>query len=280
MSNLIMGMFKWVETRGLIGEDGMEAWKAVKKRSSVMGQFIWTGWDYLGEVIPFGWPARSSSFAPIDLCGFPKDGYYFYQSQWTTEPMVHIFPHWNLEGMEGKEVTVFGFTNGDEVELFQDGKSLGKQTNNVNGVEYQQWKVIYKPGTLKAVASKNGKEVASKVVKTAGNPAKIELFVRRTSLNADGEDLSYIECTVLDAEGTIVPTADNLINFEVKGEATLIGVGNGDNMNQDSFQASNRKAFNGKCLAIIKTNEIAGDIEFSATSEGLKGTTVELITKK
>ena len=136
-------------------------------------------------------------------------------------------------------------------------------------VEYQQWKVTYKPGTLKAISYKNGKEIATKEVKTAGKAAKIELFVRRTNLKADGEDLSYIECTILDKDGNVVPKADNVINFEVTGEASLIGVGNGDNMNLDSFQASTRRAFNGKCLAIIKTTEIEGDIIFKATSEGL-----------
>lgn len=270
--------YNWVEQRELIGYRGVQAWKDIKNRPNIMGQFIWTGWDYLGEVIPFGWPARSSSFAPIDLCGFPKDGYYFYQSQWTTEPMVHIFPHWNLDGMEGKEVTVYVYTNGDEVELFQDGKSLGKQTNNLNDVEYQQWKVIYQPGSLKAISYINGKEIANKQVNTAGKAAKIELFVRRTNLKANGEDLAYIECTVLDKNGNVVPKANNLIKFNVTGEATLIGVGNGDNMNLDSFQTSHRKAFNGKCLAIIKTSEIEGSIEFTAESEDLKSATIKFNT--
>ncbi|NJB83471.1 glycoside hydrolase family 2 TIM barrel-domain containing protein [Wenyingzhuangia aestuarii] len=271
--------YNWVEQRELIGFRGVQAWKDIKNRPDIMGQFIWTGWDYLGEVIPYGWPARSSSFAPIDLCGFPKDGYYFYQSQWSNKPMVHIFPHWNLEGQEGKKVTVYAYTNGDEVELFQDGKSLGKQKNDVNGVEYQQWEVVYQPGTLKAISYKNGKEFATKEVKTAGKAAKIELFARRANLKADGEDLSYIECTVLDKDGNVVPKAANLIQFEVQGAATLIGVGNGDNMNHDSFQASERKAFNGKCLAIIKTLEVAGGIKFVAKSIGLETATIEFTSK-
>ncbi|WP_298369787.1 glycoside hydrolase family 2 TIM barrel-domain containing protein [uncultured Lutibacter sp.] len=272
--------YEWVEQRELIGYRGVQAWKDIKNRDDIMGQFIWTGWDYLGEVIPFGWPARSSSFAPIDLCGFPKDGYYFYQSQWSNKPMVHIFPHWNLEGMEGKEVTVYAYTNGDEVELFQDGKSLGKQKNNLNDVEYQEWKVIYKPGSLKAVSYKNGKEIATKQVNTAGKAAKIELFVRRTNLKADGEDLSYVECTILDKDGNVVPKANNTIQFEVSGEANLIAVGNGDHMNLDSFQASNRKAFNGKALAVIQTTENAGNIEFKASAEGLETATIAFNTTK
>ena len=271
--------YNWVEKRELIGYRGVQAWKDIKNRPNIMGQFIWTGWDYLGEVIPYGWPARSSSFAPIDLCGFPKDGYYFYQSQWTNKPMVHIFPHWNLEGQEGKKVTVYAYTNGDEVELFQDGISLGKQKNDVNDVEYQQWSVVYQPGTLKAVSYKNGKEIASKVLKTAGKPDKIKLFVRRSILKANGEDLSYVECTILDKEGNVVPKANDLIQFEVKGEATLIGVGNGDNMNHDSFQAKERRAFNGKCLAIIKTTNKSGAIEVVAKSKNLKDGIVTYISK-
>ena len=272
--------FEWVEKRGITGDSGMEAWKAIKNRPNIMGQFIWTGWDYIGEVIPFGWPARSSSFAPIDLCGFPKDGYYFYQSQWTEKPMVHIFPHWNLDGQEGKEVEIHAFTNGDAVELFQDGTSLGRKTNDTKGVEYQSWKVIYKPGTLKAVSYKEGKIVASKIIKTAGKPAKIELFVRRTNLKADGKDLAYVECTVLDSQGNVVPNADNFIHFEVTGEAKLIGVGNGDNMSHDSFQATSRKAFNSKCLAIIQTSEKEGNITFKATSNGLETATISFKSLK
>ncbi|NIJ45896.1 beta-galactosidase [Wenyingzhuangia heitensis] len=268
--------YNWVEQRGLIGYRGVQAWKDIKNRPDIMGQFIWTGWDYLGEVIPFGWPARSSSFAPIDLCGFPKDGYYFYQSQWSDKPMVHIFPHWNLDGMEGKKVTVYAYTNGDEVELFQDGKSLGKQKNNLDDVEYQQWDVIYQPGNLKAVSYKNGKVIAQDVVKTAGKAAKIKLFVRRANLKADGEDLVYVECTVLDKDGNVVPKADNIIQFDVQGAGELIGVGNGDNMNHDSFQASERNAFNGKCLAIVKSLEKSGEIYFVAKSPGLKSASITL----
>lgn len=274
------GTYTGVEARGVLGGvRGINAWKRIKNRDNIMGQFIWTGWDYLGEVIPYGWPARSSSFAPIDLCGFPKDGYYFYQSQWSTKPMVHIFPHWNLDGQEGKKVTVYAFTNGEEVELFQDGKSLGKQTNDLNGVEYQSWEVTYKPGTLKAVSYKNGKEFATKEIKTAGKPAKIQLFVRRTNLEANNKDLAYIECTILDKDGNVVPKADNLIKFNIEREASLIGVGNGDIFSHDSFQAQERKAFNSKCLAIIKTTKNADNITFTASSDGLETASISFTSK-
>ncbi|MDE5417527.1 DUF4982 domain-containing protein [Labilibaculum sp. DW002] len=271
--------YEWTEKRGITGDSGMEAWRAVKKRPHVMGQFIWTGFDYLGEVIPFGWPARSSSFAPLDLCGFPKDGYYFYQSQWSDEPMVHIFPNWNLNGMEGKLVDVFAFTNGDEVELFQDGKSLGKKSNDKKGVEYQTWKVKYKAGELKAISYLNGEKVAEKTLKTAGKEKKISLSVRRTEMKSDSQDLIYVECTIFDAEGNIVPNASNKINFSIEGPATIVGVGNGNNMSHEPFQASYRKAFKGKCLVIIKSTKEKGQILFSAHSKGLESSNLQLESK-
>ncbi|MGQ1910337.1 glycoside hydrolase family 2 TIM barrel-domain containing protein [Marinifilum sp. RC60d5] len=271
--------FEWTEKRGLIAESGIEAWRSVKARSNIMGQFIWTGFDYLGEVIPFGWPARSSSFAPIDLCGFPKDGFFFYQSQWSDKPMVHIFPHWNLEGQEGKTVTVYAFTNGEEVELFQDGKSLGKQKNNTKGVEYQSWEVTYQPGELKAIAYSNGKSIAEKSVKTAGTPAKILLSTRKTEMTANSQDLIYVECTIVDKDGNVVPKAANKIEFSIDGPAVIAGVGNGNNMSHESFQSNYRKAFNGKCLAIIKSSKKAGEIKFSAKSHQLEATTISLSSK-
>ena len=263
--------FTWADRRGLIADEGIDAWRKVKAANDVMGLFIWAGWDYLGETIPFGWPARSSSFAPIDLCGFPKDGYYFYKSQWTEEPMVHIFPHWNLEGQEGETVTVYAFTNGDEVELFQDGQSLGKQSNDPGRVEYQQWQVVYQPGSLRAVASKGGQVCAEKWVKTCGKPARIKLFSRREQVEANGKDLIYVECSILDSEGNFVPHADNELYFNVIGEASLIAVGNGNPFSHEPFQASKRKAFNGKCLAILQTTKQRGTIQFEVRGEGLSG---------
>ncbi|TYA74638.1 glycoside hydrolase family 2 TIM barrel-domain containing protein [Seonamhaeicola marinus] len=271
--------YEWVESRDIRGEKGMEAWRMVKKYPNIMGMFIWTGWDYLGEVIPFGWPARSSCFAPIDLAGFKKDGFYFYQSQWDDKPMVHIYPHWNLKGMEGKKVTIYGFTNGDEVELFQDGKSLGRKTNDSNAVEYQSWDVVYQPGELKAVSYKNGNVIAEKVVKTAGAPAKIKVETRRTEMKANGQDVIYVECTILDKDGNEVPTANNTLKFDVKGPVTIAGVGNGDSMGLEPFKANKRSAFHGKCLAILQSTQEAGDITCTITSEGLETVIVALVSK-
>ncbi|BAX78461.1 glycoside hydrolase family 2 TIM barrel-domain containing protein [Labilibaculum antarcticum] len=271
--------YEWVEGRDIRGESGMDAWKWVKNRPYVMGMFIWTGFDYLGEVIPFGWPARSSSFAPIDLCGFPKDGFFFYQSQWTDQPMVHIFPHWNLEGHEGETVTVYAYTNCDEVELFQDGKSLGKQKNDTKGVEYQSWDAVYQAGELKAISYINGNQVAEKTVKTAGAPAKILISTRKTEMTANSQDLIYVECTVVDKDGNLVPKADNKIEFSIDGPAVIAGVGNGNNMSHEPFQANYRNAFNGKCLAIIKSTNTAGEIIITAKSVDLESANISLSSK-
>lgn len=271
--------FEWADRRGHISVEGIDAWRVTKGASNVMGQFIWAGWDYLGETVPFGWPARSSSFAPIDLAGFPKDGFYFYQSQWTNDPMVHIFPHWNLEGREGEMVTVYAFTNGDEVELFQDGKSLGKRKNDPGKVEYQTWDVVYQPGALKGVAFKNGNEVASKEVVTTGRPAKISLYARRKVLEANGEDLLYVECSILDANGHVVPTAGQELSFEVSGAAELIATGNGNPFDHTSFQAPKRNAFNGRCLAILKTKKQGGLITIDVSGNGLESGSLQVRSK-
>ncbi|MFR9651181.1 MAG: sugar-binding domain-containing protein [Rikenellaceae bacterium] len=274
------GSFKWVtQRRDYIGTPAIKSWEDIKERDYIMGTFIWTGWDYLGEVIPYGWPARSSSFAPIDLAGFPKDGFYFYQSQWSDKPMVHVFPHWNWQGHEGEKIKISGFTNGDEVELFINGKSQGKQSNNRKGVEYQTWDVTYEPGELKAVSYRNGAITAEKVIRTAGEPAAIIAESRRTEMRKGGQDLIYVECTIVDKDGNEVPTANNMIDFSVKGAATIAGVDNGDNMCHESFKGSSHSAFNGKCLVILESTKVAGKITLTIKSKGLEGKTIMLESK-
>ncbi len=274
------GSYKWVtEKRDYMGTPAIDAWRAIKERDYIMGLYIWTGWDYLGEVIPYGWPARSSSFAPIDLAGFPKDGYYFYQSQWSDEPMVYIFPHWNWVGYEGEQITVTGFTNGDEVELFINGVSQGRRSNDLDAVEYQTWDVTYEPGELKAVSYYKGAKIAEKVINTAGEPAAIVATTRRTEMRAGGQDLIYVECSVVDKDGNEVPTANNVIEFKVSGAATVVGVDNGDNMCHEPFKASSHSAFNGKCLGILQSTMKSGAIKLEVISKGLKGTTLQLYTK-
>jgi beta-galactosidase len=226
----------------------------------------------------------------VDLCGFPKDRYYLYQSQWTGEPMVHVLPHWNWEGMEGEEIPVYGYTNCQQAELFLNGKSLGKKVkgkdNPFHMVDFLvwdgsdfytpyrlRWDVPYAPGELKMVGYVDGKAVSEKVVRTAGKPARIRLVPDRTVIDADGTDLSFIAVQVEDKKGNPCPVADNLIQFEVTGDGSLRAVGNGNAATTESFQASNRKAFNGKCMVIVQSGKEAGTIQVKAASKGLKSAT-------
>jgi len=259
------------------GTTNEETWKIVKKHDFISGMFIWTGFDYLGEPTPYDWPARSSYFGIMDLAGFPKNGYYFYQSEWTDKPVLHVFPHWNWE--EGKKIDVWAYTNYDEVELFLNGKSLGKKQKTED--DYQLvWRLTYTPGTIKAIANKEGEKPLIKEIKTAGEPAKIVLEADRNQINADGKDLSFITVKVLDKEGTLVPHADNLINFEIKGEGVIAGVDNGCQTSHEPFKANYRKAFNGMCLVVVQAKEKYGRISLEATSEGLKPASVNIVVKQ
>lgn len=256
-------------------EIGSAAWQAVLANPHVMGMFIWTGMDHFGEVTPHPWPARAAFCGPVDLCGFPKDGYYFYQSQWSERPMVHLFPHWNWEGKEGTAIPVGCITNGATVELSLNGKSLGKKPVNPTGVTV--FEVPYAKGALKAVAySAAGKRMAETTVVTAAAPEKIKLSGRSPVLKADGKDLYYVECTITDAAGVVVPTADSLVKFKIEGPASIIGVENGDQFSQEPAKALQRSAFNGKCLAIIKSGGSAGLVTFSASANGLETSTLVL----
>lgn len=277
-----------------------------------LGEFVWTGFDYLGEPTPYNgrdnethgkwegdWPSRSSYFGIVDLCGFPKDRYYYYQSRWTEEPMVHILPHWNWENSKHKEIPVYCYTNADEAELFLNGKSLGKKVMGVDKTtipaEFSWWKkpettwdspyrlnwnVQYEPGELKVVAYKDGKPVAEKTIVTAGKPHQIKLVPDRTEIDADGNDLSFVTVKIEDSEGNFCPLADNLVNFKIEGPATIAAVGNGNAATTEPFQANYRKAFNGLCMLIIKSrrNE-KGAIKITANSENLKSSTSTVISK-
>ncbi len=270
-----------LENEKFIRNEGLDALRSIKERKHVMGMFIWTGFDYLAEVSPYGWPARSSSFAPIDLCGFPKDGYYIYQSQWSDKPMVYAYPHWNFEGQEGQIIPVHGFSNGQNMELFVNGKSLGQVSNDSYGVDYSVWYVPYEPGELRIVTYKHKtKEVAAEyVVHTAGEPSTIEIKPDSKVMEANSQDLIYLECNIVDKDGNFVPTANNMLEFTVSGEATLIGVDNGSNMCLESFKGDKHSAFSGKCLAIIKSTKKAGKITVTVNSNGLKSQSVTLESK-
>jgi beta-galactosidase len=269
----------WAE----IGDDDF-MWQ--ENASYIAGEFVWTGFDYLGEPTPYA-TSRSSYFGIVDLCGIPKDRYYLYQSHWAPEKnSVHILPHWNWEGYEGKDVPVFVYTNGDGAELFLNGKSLGKKFKNpksdVSTERYRlMWPdVVYEPGELKAVGYKDGKVIGEAVVRTAGKPYSIKLTPDRSELNATGDDLSYLLVEAYDREGNICPLADNLVNFKLKGPAEITGVGNGNPRSHEPFVADYRKLFNGKAMLIVRTqNGQPGKIEIVASSEGLKAAKASLISE-
>ncbi len=270
---------------------------AQEKNPSVMGEFVWTGFDYLGEPTPYfngrgnndaDWPARSSYFGIVDLAGFPKDRYYLYQSQWTSMPMVHVLPHWNWAGLEGKPIPVMVYTNADEVELFLNGRSLGRKKRFSEPVElpvgprvgedrrFQSkyrllWQVPYEPGALKVVGYRDGRTVATDERKTAGAPARIVLTPDRAAIKSDGDDLSFVTVRVEDKDGNLCPLADNLIKFRLEGAAAIAGVDNGNAATVESFQADHRTAFNGLALLIVRGKRgQSGPVRITASSDGLQ----------
>jgi beta-galactosidase len=244
--------------------------KTVKDASWVAGEFVWTGFDYIGEPTPFSWPSVSSYFGIVDLCGFPKDRYYLYQSQWTNKPMVHILPHWNWKGFEGMKIPVWCYSNCESVELFLNGKFLGEKKFSDTKDLHLVWNVPYTPGRLKAVAKNNGEIICTDEVQTTGDPAKILLIPDRKEISADGRDLSYVKVEIVDNEGRVCPNADNLVKFNINGEGSIAGVGNGNPISHEYFKANERKAFHGLALVIILSKDKTGDIKLTATSDGLK----------
>ena len=244
-----------------------EHWKLVKKNDFFSGMFIWTGWDYLGEPTPFPWPAVSSYFGIIDLAGFPKDPYYFYQSEWTSTPMLHVFPHWNWKQGEKVDVVAY-FNHADEVELFLNGRSQGTKRKQGDDM-HVYWRLAYEPGVLKAVSRQNGRIVLTREIRTAGEPAQIVLLPDRKTISADGMDLSFVTVKIVDRDGTVVPLADNLVKFEITGNGSIVGVDNGHQTSHESFKAKQRKAFHGLALAIVQTKRAPGRIVLKASSGAL-----------
>ena len=252
-------------------------WKLVKKYDHIAGQYIWTGFDYLGEPTPYWWPSRSSYFGIIDLAGFPKDVYYMYQSEWTTKDVLYIFPHWNWEA--GKTVDVWAYyNNADEVELYLNGQSLGKRSK-VGEDLHVMWRIPYTPGTLKAVSRKAGKDVLTKEIKTVGQPVSIRLKADRSTITADGQDLSFVTVELLDKDGNASPVADQLVKFTIEGEGAIVGTDNGDQNDHVSLKKPERHLFFGKCLAIVQTNGKAGSITLKASVEGLPTQQIVITSK-
>lgn len=251
--------------------------KIIDKYDHIAGQFIWTGFDYLGEPTPYWWPSRSSFFGIVDLAGFPKDVYYLYQSQWTNKDVLHIFPHWNWE--KGQTVDVWAYYNhADEVELYLNGVSLGKRTKQGDDM-HVMWRVNYEPGTLKAVSRKAGKEVLTSTIKTAGVPVSIRLNPDRATIKADGKDLSFVTVELLDKDGNVCPLANQLVKFSVEGDGAIVGTDNGNQNEHASLKKLERKLFYGKCMAIVQATFKPGVLTLKATVDGLPAQTVQ-ITKK
>ena len=259
-------------------------WRAVKETPYVAGLFVWTGFDYYGEPA-YPYPSISSSYGIVDLCGFPKDVFYFYKSQWTAEPVLHLLPHWNWK--EGAIIDVIAYTNCDEVKLFLNDKLIGSQIFANTNITYRSlqwdkvinlgdgqklsldWKVPFSPGTLRAEGYKNGKLIATDIVKTADDPGKIDLVADHSAIKADGKDLSYITVKIKDRQGTLVPNADNLIHFDIEGEGRIVGVSNGNPISLESPKGKERSAFSGMCQVVIQSTFNKGKIILKASSLGL-----------
>ncbi len=257
-------------------------WKPAAENKYWLGGFIWTGFDYRGEPTPFKWPNINSHFGVMDMCGFPKNLYYYYQSWWTDKDVLNISPHWNWPvkwGDPAPEIDVWVNSNADEVELFLNGKTQGKKSMPRNG--HLQWTVTYAPGTLEAVAYKKGRTFRSKV-ETSGAPAEVVLTPYKTTMLADGRDVTVMNVSVIDRQGREVPDASNMIRFSISGPGKIIGVGNGDPSSHEPDKcregAWQRSAFNGKCQVIVQSDTTSGMIRFEASSPGLWSGATEIIT--
>ena len=260
-----------------------EWWKFYAAREWLAGGFAWTGFDYRGEPTPYGWPSINSQFGIVDMCGFPKDNFYYYKAWWGSEPVLHLFPHWNWDQREGEPISVWVHSNLDSVEIFLNGKSQGSQ--KVQPLTHLEWKVKYEPGVLEARGTKDGKVVLVEKRETTSDPVSIRLTPDRSEINADDEDVSVLRVEVLDKEGRMAPTADNMISFKVTGEGKLIGVGNGDPNCQESDKDPKRSLFNGLAQVIVQATRTPGTITIEAYTEDwpppkLPATRVTITTKK
>ncbi len=249
-------------------------WKLAAENKYWLGGFVWTGFDYRGEPTPYKWPNISSHFGILDVCGFPKNIYYYYKSWWTNEDILHISPHWNWPDKIGKPIDVWVNSNAEQVELFLNGKSLGQKTMERNS--HLQWNVLYEPGILEAIGYKNGKKITAKV-ETTEQASYVVISTDKTILNADGKDVTVINISIADEKGREVPTANNMISFTISENAKIIGVGNGDPSSHEPDKCAThswqRSAFNGKCQVIIQAGKNTGEVTFEAKSIGLKSTT-------
>jgi beta-galactosidase len=227
---------------------------------------VWTGFDYLGEPTPYGWPARSSYFGVVDLAGFPKDAYYLYQSQWTPGPVLHVFPHWNWA--PGDTIDVWAYTNAEEGELFLNDASLGVRRREGDAL-HLVWRIPFDSGVLRVVVRTSGQEAGVRQIRTAGPAARVQLVPDRDTIRADGRDLSFVAVSILDRDGVPVPNADPVIRFRVEGNASIAGVDNGDPISHAPFQADSVRVFNGRAVIILRAAREPGTVTLTATAEGL-----------
>jgi beta-galactosidase len=243
-------------------------WSFFAERPYLSGGFVWTGFDYRGEPSPYKWPCISSHFGIMDLCGFPKDNFYYYRAWWRDEPLLHLFPHWNWRGQEGREIDVWVHSNLERVELSLNGRRLDSRT--VERYRHVSFKVPYAPGRLEARGYKGDRMLLRTVRETTGAPVRVALAADRSRLAADGEDVAMVSVSVLDAQGRPVPTADNEIAFQVSGPGRLIGTGNGDPSSHEADKGTTRRLFGGLCAAIVQSHRQPGAMRLEAASPGLQ----------
>jgi beta-galactosidase len=263
-------------TAGPGGQTVENAWPRIATNDFMGGGFVWASFDYKGEPRPFEWPCINSHYGFMDICGFPKDSYYYYQSWWTEKPVLHLFPHWNWAGKEGQEILVWVHSNCEEVELFLNGVSLGKKVTKP--YQHLEWKVKYAPGKLVAKGVRKGRTIEA-IQETTGAPVAIRLTADRSKLLADNADISVVKVEVVDAKGRFVPIADNKIRFSIEGAGKIIGVGNGDPSCHEPDKGSERSTFNGLAQVIVQSTHTAGKIKLTATADGLVPATANIQTQ-
>lgn len=260
-------------------------WKFYDERPWLGGVFYWTGFDYRGEPNPMKFPATGSQFGILDYCGFPKDEAYYIKSWWTDEPILHIFPHWNLAGHEGEPVSVWAYSNADEVELFVNGKSAGRKAMPKNG--HLEWQTVYKPGKLKAVGYKNGKKMMQQTVETTGRAERIALEADRTVIDADHRDVAVVNISLKDGKGRFVPDACNTLRLRLTGPGRILGVGNGD----PAYRAGERPvdaeareytvdSFNGLAQVLVQSDDASGTISLEVSGDGLMTTAIPIESRE
>ncbi|GLQ89777.1 beta-galactosidase GalA [Dyella flagellata] len=254
------------------GQTPEQWWTFYGTRDWLAGGFAWTGFDYRGEPTPYGWPSTSSQFGIVDLCGFPKDYYYYYKAWWRNEPSLHVFPHWNWQGKEGQDIAVWVYTNLDEVELLLNGKSLGSKP--VPRLGHVEWKVAYTPGVIEARGRRNGQTVLIERRETTGVAQKLRLSADRAEIAADGRDIAIITVEALDEHGRLVPTANHQLAFRIAGRGSLIGVGNGNPNCLQSDKEPRRSLFHGLAQIIVQSTQDAGQVLIEAVEEQINGRTL------